>query len=223
MKVDELEGYASRLANFTLHLRGRRGGVEPPEQGVRHPPHASPSTSTTGWWTSTSAARRRWSTRCASTWPTRASQPASFYYEKFAGSGVVTEIGEIHVKVPESDEAFDARMALELGAASMVCGRLSADQLAEYRRLAEATATAHLGRPVHRRGRLPRGQRGVPPVPGGGHRQPDADRGAPAAAGQRVHGRRCCRRRWSWSATSPRTTSTSSTRSRRATWTGCAR
>ena len=66
-------------------------------------------------------------------------QPASFYYEKFAGSGVVPEIGEIHVKVPESNEAFDARMALEAGAASMVCGRLSADQLAEYRRLAEAT------------------------------------------------------------------------------------
>jgi DNA-binding GntR family transcriptional regulator len=68
-------------------------------------------------------------------------QPNSFYYEKFAGSGVVTEIGEIHVKVPESNEAFDARMALELGAASMVCGKLTADQLAEYRRLADATAT----------------------------------------------------------------------------------
>ncbi len=68
-------------------------------------------------------------------------QPNSFYYEKFAGSGVVTEIGEIHVKVPESNEAFDARMALELGAASMMCGKLTPDQLAEYRHLAEATAT----------------------------------------------------------------------------------
>jgi hypothetical protein len=68
-------------------------------------------------------------------------QPASFYYEKFAGSGVVSEIGEIHVKVPESNEAFDARMALEMGAAHMVCGKLSAEQIAEYRRLAEATAT----------------------------------------------------------------------------------
>ena len=37
------------------------------------------------------------------------------------------------------DEAFDARMALELGAASMVCGQLSAEQLAEFRRLADAT------------------------------------------------------------------------------------
>jgi FCD domain/Oxidoreductase NAD-binding domain len=70
-------------------------------------------------------------------------QPANFYYEKFSGSGVVSEIGEIHVKVPESDEAFDARMALELGAAHLVCGRLSADQLAEFRRLAEGAA-AHI-------------------------------------------------------------------------------
>ena len=61
-------------------------------------------------------------------------QPANFYYEKFSGSGVVSEIGEIHVKVPESDEAFDARMALELGAAHMVCGKLSAEQIAQYRR-----------------------------------------------------------------------------------------
>jgi DNA-binding GntR family transcriptional regulator len=66
-------------------------------------------------------------------------QPASFYYEKFSGSGVVSEIGEVHVKAVDSDEAFDARMALELGAAQLVVGRLSADQLAEYRRLADAT------------------------------------------------------------------------------------
>lgn len=65
--------------------------------------------------------------------------PASFYYEKFAGSGVVSEIGESHVKVVDSDEAFDARMALELGAAQLVIGKLSEDQLAEFRSLAEAT------------------------------------------------------------------------------------
>ena len=67
-------------------------------------------------------------------------KPASFYYEKFSGSGVVSEIGESHVKAVDSDEAFDARMALELGAAQLVVGKLSAEQLAEYRRLAEATA-----------------------------------------------------------------------------------
>ena len=67
--------------------------------------------------------------------------PASFYYEKFAGSGVVSEIGESHVKAVDSDEAFDARMALELGAAQLIIGRLSAEQLTEYGRLAEATGT----------------------------------------------------------------------------------
>jgi NAD(P)H-flavin reductase len=66
-------------------------------------------------------------------------EPASFYYEKFSGSGVVSEIGESHVKAVDSDEAFDARMALELGAAQLVVGRLGSEQLAEYRVLAEAT------------------------------------------------------------------------------------
>ncbi len=51
--------------------------------------------------------------------------PANFYYEKFSGTGVVSEIGESHVKVVDSDEAFDARMALELGAAQLVINRLS--------------------------------------------------------------------------------------------------
>jgi benzoate/toluate 1,2-dioxygenase reductase component len=66
-------------------------------------------------------------------------EPASFYYEKFSGSGVVSEIGESHVKAVDSDQAFDTRMALELGAAQLALGKLSAEQLAEYRRLAEAT------------------------------------------------------------------------------------
>ena len=48
--------------------------------------------------------------------------PANFYYEKFSGTGVVSEIGESHVKAVDSDEAFDARMALELGAAQLVVG-----------------------------------------------------------------------------------------------------
>lgn len=38
------------------------------------------------------------------------------------------------------DEAFDARMALELGAAQLTVGRLSEEQIAEYRRLEEAAA-----------------------------------------------------------------------------------
>ena len=55
--------------------------------------------------------------------------PANFYYEKFSGTGVVSEIGESHVKVVDSDEAFDARMALELGAAQLVINRLTPEQL----------------------------------------------------------------------------------------------
>jgi benzoate/toluate 1,2-dioxygenase reductase subunit len=69
--------------------------------------------------------------------------PASFYYEKFSGTGVVSEIGESHVKAVDSDEAFDARMALELGAAQLVIGRLSPEQLADYKTLAEETG-AHI-------------------------------------------------------------------------------
>ena len=65
--------------------------------------------------------------------------PQNFYYEKFSNTGLVTETGEEHLTVAASDEAFDAKLALELGAASLVLGKLTADQLAEYRRLAEAT------------------------------------------------------------------------------------
>jgi DNA-binding GntR family transcriptional regulator len=66
--------------------------------------------------------------------------PVNFYYEKFSGTtGLVTETGSVHLKVADVDEAFDARMALELGAAQLVVGRLSEEQIAEYRRLAEAT------------------------------------------------------------------------------------
>jgi NAD(P)H-flavin reductase len=65
--------------------------------------------------------------------------PQNFYYEKFTDSGMVTETGAEHLTVAASDEAFDARLALELGAASLVIGKLTADQLATYRQLAEAT------------------------------------------------------------------------------------
>jgi benzoate/toluate 1,2-dioxygenase reductase subunit len=68
--------------------------------------------------------------------------PANFYYEKFSGTGLVVETGAEKLKPVESDEAFDARMALELGAVQLTVGRLSDDQLAEFGRLAEATASA---------------------------------------------------------------------------------
>ena len=70
--------------------------------------------------------------------------PLNFYYEKFTGTGLVTETGSIHLEIGDVYEAFDARMALELGAAQLTVGRLSAEQLAEYRRLADAAAQ-HVG------------------------------------------------------------------------------
>jgi DNA-binding GntR family transcriptional regulator len=68
--------------------------------------------------------------------------PANFYYEKFSGSGLVVETGQQRLRPVESDEAFDARMALELGSVQLTLGRLTDEQLAEFRRLAEATAPA---------------------------------------------------------------------------------
>jgi NAD(P)H-flavin reductase/ferredoxin len=65
--------------------------------------------------------------------------PQNFYYEKFSDTGMVTETGAERLTVAASDEAFDAKLALELGAAALVIGKLTADQLAEYRQLAEAT------------------------------------------------------------------------------------
>jgi DNA-binding FadR family transcriptional regulator len=65
--------------------------------------------------------------------------PQNFYYEKFTKTGAVTETGAEHLTIAASDDAFNAKLALELGSASLVVGKLTADQLAEYRRLAEAT------------------------------------------------------------------------------------
>ena len=66
--------------------------------------------------------------------------PANFYYEKFTGSGLVVATGEERIRPVDSDAAFDTRMVMELGAAALTVGQLSADQVAELQRLAEATA-----------------------------------------------------------------------------------
>jgi benzoate/toluate 1,2-dioxygenase reductase subunit len=66
--------------------------------------------------------------------------PTNFFYEKFSGSGLVVATGEERLKPVDIDEAFDARMVLESGAAQLTVGRLSDEQLAELRRRAEATA-----------------------------------------------------------------------------------
>jgi NAD(P)H-flavin reductase/ferredoxin len=138
VKIDELEGYASRLDNFSFTCVVAAAESSHPNKGfvTHHMPAELLNDGLVDIYLCgpppmVDAVRKHLADQGV--------QPASFYYEKFAGSGVVSEIGEIHVKVPESNEAFDARMALEAGAAAMVCGTLSADQLAEFRRLADAT------------------------------------------------------------------------------------
>jgi benzoate/toluate 1,2-dioxygenase reductase subunit len=59
--------------------------------------------------------------------PVRPGEPAAY------------EIGEEHPSVHESDAVFEARQALELGAIELTIGRLSTQQLAGYRLLAEST------------------------------------------------------------------------------------
>lgn len=65
--------------------------------------------------------------------------PRNFYYEKFAGSGLVVQTGEEHIAPVDVDEAFELRLALELGAAQLVMGRLTGEQLMAYRKLADTT------------------------------------------------------------------------------------
>jgi benzoate/toluate 1,2-dioxygenase reductase component len=71
--------------------------------------------------------------------------PRNFYYEKFSNTGLVVETGEERLKPIDVDEAFDIRMVLELGAAQLTVGRLSSEQLAKFRKLAEATAPLIVG------------------------------------------------------------------------------
>ncbi|MGB3696957.1 MAG: benzoate 1,2-dioxygenase electron transfer component BenC [Gordonia sp. (in: high G+C Gram-positive bacteria)] len=49
------------------------------------------------------------------------------------------QIGEEHPEIHESDALFEARAALELGALELMIGRMSSQQIAGYRLLAEAT------------------------------------------------------------------------------------
>lgn len=138
VEVEKLEGYASRMSNFTFTCVVAAEESSYPNKGyVTH--HMKPEHLNDGFVDiylcgpppMVDAVRKYLSDQGI--------EPASFYYEKFSGSGVVSEIGESHVKAVDSDEAFDTRMALELGAAQLVMGRLSSEQFAEYRRLAEAT------------------------------------------------------------------------------------
>lgn len=73
--------------------------------------------------------------------------PRNFYYEKFAGSSVAPPSPAEKPLAPlDVDNAFDLRLALELGAVQLTMGRLSGEQLTTFRRLAEATAAFVSGR-----------------------------------------------------------------------------
>ena len=149
VEVDELEGYASRMPNFTFTCVVAAEESSYPNKGfVTH--HMKPEHLNDGFVDVYLCGPPPMVDAVRKYLADQGIEPASFYYEKFSGSGVVSEIGESHVKAVDSDEAFDARMALELGAAQLVLGKLSAEQLAEYRRLAEATGPVHQGRPLHR-------------------------------------------------------------------------
>ena len=136
--VEELEGYAERLPNFTFTTVVAAEESSHPNKGyVTH--HMKPEHLNDGLVDIYLCGPPPMVDAVRKYLADQGIQPASFYYEKFSGSGVVSEIGESHVKAVDSDQAFDTRMALELGAAQLVVGKLSSEQLAEYRRLAEAT------------------------------------------------------------------------------------
>jgi flavin reductase (DIM6/NTAB) family NADH-FMN oxidoreductase RutF/DNA-binding FadR family transcriptional regulator len=79
----------------------------------------------------------------------RISSPVSSVYyalTRLVGDNLVTRDADRgHVVRPvdaaASDDAHDAKLAIELGAADLTVGRLDAQQLAEFRRLAETTGT----------------------------------------------------------------------------------
>jgi NAD(P)H-flavin reductase/ferredoxin len=138
VKVDELEGYAARMPNVTITTVVAAEESSHPNKGyVTH--HMKPEHLNDGFVDVYLCGPPPMVDAVRKYLADQGIEPASFYYEKFSGSGVVSEIGESHVKAVDSDMAFDTRMALELGAAQLVVGKLSAEQLAEYRRLAETT------------------------------------------------------------------------------------
>lgn len=71
--------------------------------------------------------------------PARSATGPSGSSESSQPAAPAYEIGEEHPSVHESDAVFEARRALELGALELVVGRLSSQQIAGYRLLAEAT------------------------------------------------------------------------------------
>jgi len=95
---------------------------------------------------------------------------------RLVGEGLVLRTAERgHVVTPldaaRSDDAFDARLVIELGVAELTVGRLSPEQLAELRMLAQTSVARLEGGGGGRCRGVRRGVRAVPCVPAGAHRQ----------------------------------------------------
>jgi len=144
VRLDELEGYTKTLPNFTFSCTVADESSSYPNKGYvtryiepEHLNGGDVDVYLCGPPPMVDAVRSFLTAQSAA--------PANFYYEKFSGTGLVVESGSERLKPVESDEAFDARMALELGAVQLTMGRLSGEQLAEFRRLAEATGGSVAG------------------------------------------------------------------------------
>ena len=189
VKVDELEGYAARMPNVTVATVVAAEASSHPNKGyVTH--HMKPEHLNDGFVDIYLCGPPPMVDAVRKYLGDQGIEPASFYYEKFSGTGVVSEIGESHVKAVDSDEAFDTRMALELGAAQLVVGQALGRSAHRVPAAGGGDRAAHQGRPLHRPRRLPGVQLGLPPVPDRGHGERGSPRGLPQAARAGVHGPR---------------------------------
>ena len=168
VKVDEARGLRRADAQLHVHHGGGGGGSSHPNKGyVTH--HMKPEHLNDGFVDVYLCGPPPMVDAVRKYLADQGIEPASFYYEKFSGSGVVSEIGESHVKAVDSDMAFDTRMALELGAAQLVRRASSRPSSSRSTGGWRRRPPAHQGRPLHRPRRLPGDQLGLPPVPDRGH------------------------------------------------------
>ncbi|SAL01171.1 oxidoreductase FAD/NAD(P)-binding subunit [Caballeronia pedi] len=143
--IDRLEAYAQRLPNFTYACTVASPESAYPNKGyVTH--HISASQLNDGDADVYLCGPPPMVDAVRDFLSSEGLTPRNFYYEKFAGTGLVVQTGEERIAPVDVDEAFDLRMALELGAAQLTMGRLSSEQLIVFRQLAEATAPFVSGR-----------------------------------------------------------------------------
>ncbi|BCQ26618.1 toluate 1,2-dioxygenase electron transfer subunit [Caballeronia sp. NK8] len=142
--IDRLETYAQRLPNFTYACTVASADSRHPNKGyVTH--HISASQLNGGDADVYLCGPPPMVDAVRSHLSSEGLTPRNFYYEKLVGTGLVVQTGEERIAPVDVDEAFDLRMALELGAAQLTMGRLSSEQLIMFRQLAEATAPCVCG------------------------------------------------------------------------------